>query len=250
MSVYDGAPEPITYHRGAIFTVELGSLVENGFDLGMKDYPIYDENYREPLNNKIIEHFWFREIGLETPQLFRRFLNRRMNEIMPYYNQLYKSALLEFDPLSNYNMQTEGTTKAQADNKRDYKRTERSTSNASTETDNTTDSTARNLVSQTPQMQLSGHDDYASNITDSVSNSKVVGTTSQDTVADSTADDRTSELFKNTEQYVTRVSGLSGVLAADALDRYRNTLINIDMMIISDLNNLFMGIYTDYFNAL
>ena len=108
MSLYEDGECGVPYHRGAIFTVELGSLVENGFDLGLDTYPIFDENYRTPLNAKIVEHFYFREIGQETPALFRRFLNRKMNEIMPFYNQLYKSALLDFDPFNNYDMRTEG----------------------------------------------------------------------------------------------------------------------------------------------
>ena len=32
--------------------------------------------------------------------------------------------------------------------------------------------------------------------------------------------------------------------------QFRETFLNIDMMVIGDLNELFMGIYTDYWNAL
>lgn len=48
-------------------------------------------------------HYWMREIGAETAGLFKLYLNRTMAEIMPYYNQLYKSAQLDFDPLNAYN---------------------------------------------------------------------------------------------------------------------------------------------------
>lgn len=63
------------------------------------NYPIYDESYRNVLETKILKHFYTREIGLETVGLWKLKLNTKMNEIMPYYNQLYKSALLEFNPL-------------------------------------------------------------------------------------------------------------------------------------------------------
>ena len=63
------------------------------------NYPIYDESYRSILETKILKHFYTREIGLETVGLWKLKLNTKMNEIMPYYNQLYKSALLEFNPL-------------------------------------------------------------------------------------------------------------------------------------------------------
>lgn len=86
------------------YTTELRYIVESKFDLGLKDYIIYKEVYRETLNKKILDHYYFREIGLETPAMFKMFLNRKMNEIMPFYNQLYKSADIEFNPLWNVEM--------------------------------------------------------------------------------------------------------------------------------------------------
>ena len=83
------------------YTTELRYLIENNFDLGLDDYPIFDESYRQLLNDKIINHYYFREIGMETAELFKRYLNQTMREIMPYYNQLYKSELLEFNPFYN-----------------------------------------------------------------------------------------------------------------------------------------------------
>lgn len=88
------------------FTVELGTLFEEGYPLNLNDYPIYDESYRQVLNNKIINHFYLREIGAETPDRFNFYLGRKMQEIMPYYNQMYKSELLQFDPLSNSYQET------------------------------------------------------------------------------------------------------------------------------------------------
>ena len=70
------------------------------------NYPIYDESYRSILETKILKHFYTREIGLETVGLWKLKLNTKMNEIMPYYNQLYKSALLEFNPLWTDDYQT------------------------------------------------------------------------------------------------------------------------------------------------
>lgn len=250
MSVYEDGECGVPYHKGAIFTVELGSLVENGFDLGLRDYPIFDEAYREPLNNKIIEHFFFREIGLETPGLFKRFLNRKMNEIMPYYNQLYKSALHDFDPFSNYDMYTTGSSSGSSDHSRDYSRTESTTTSADGSTTSDTESDARTLVSVTPQMQLSGNEDYATNITDSESKTTANGTSRQSSSASTGASDKTADSTSTTEDYVTHVSGISGITKSQALQQFRDTFLNIDMLVIGELNELFMGIYTDYWNAL
>ena len=242
MSVYENGSCELPYHKGAVFTVELGSLVENGFDLGLDMYPIFDEEYRRALNAKIVEHYWFREIGLETPQLFKRFLNRRMNEIMPFYNQLYESALLEFDPMANNRMETTGESSGESEQTRDYERAEK----AEGTTANSTGSDARTLVSATPQMQLSGREDYATNITDSRSETKAHGTTS----TASSAKDSSTSGANSTERYVNVVSGLSGITGSQALQQFRDTFLNIDMMVVEDLNGLFMGIYTDYWNAL
>lgn len=63
------------------------------------DFPIFDETYRSVLETKILKHYYTREIGEETVGLWKLRLNTRLNEIMPYYNKLYKSELLDFNPL-------------------------------------------------------------------------------------------------------------------------------------------------------
>lgn len=69
----------------------LRDIVEGmGYDLGLTDYPIFDEAYREKLNTAIIEHFWYRRIASDTPAMFIFYLNRRMRENMPTYNAIYE----------------------------------------------------------------------------------------------------------------------------------------------------------------
>lgn len=77
----------------------LAEMLEQGWNPPLNDYPIFDEEYREGLNNKILNHYLFREIGVETPDKFSFMLHRKMWEIMPYYNQLYESELFDFNPL-------------------------------------------------------------------------------------------------------------------------------------------------------
>ena len=63
--------------------------------------PFFDESYKEVLLPKILRHYYTREIGFETVGLWKLKLNTKMAEMMPYYNQLYQSELLKFDPLKN-----------------------------------------------------------------------------------------------------------------------------------------------------
>lgn len=63
------------------------------------DYPLFDNSYKPVLEKKILMHYYTREISEETVGLWKLRLCDKLNLIMPYYNQLYESALIDFDPL-------------------------------------------------------------------------------------------------------------------------------------------------------
>lgn len=82
----------------ATYTIELGKLLTlDGFDIGMKDYPLPSflhsagdmQAWRDALNQKIINHYYFNEICCLPPDRFKFFLNNTLNEKMPYFNMLY-----------------------------------------------------------------------------------------------------------------------------------------------------------------
>lgn len=54
------------------------------------------------LEEKILRHYYFREIGLETVAKWKFYLESRMNEIMPYYDEMYRTAKLEYNILENF----------------------------------------------------------------------------------------------------------------------------------------------------
>lgn len=95
-------------------TYTLRDIVEGmGYDLGLRDYPIFDEGYREHLNNAIVSHFWYRRIASDTPSIFIFYLNRKMHENMPTYNAIYKRMKQEkLDPLATSQGWTEANTAA------------------------------------------------------------------------------------------------------------------------------------------
>ena len=52
----------------AKYTIELNALLRTGYDIGLKDYPIpsfADEAWRTQLNNKIINHYRYRELAIQ-----------------------------------------------------------------------------------------------------------------------------------------------------------------------------------------
>ena len=95
------------------YTETLGNLIAFGYDtddklhLSGEYYPIYDENHRTELNKKIIRHYALREIGQETAQQFIFYLGMTMAEIMPYFNERYRTLALKYDPLNTMEMVSE-----------------------------------------------------------------------------------------------------------------------------------------------
>ena len=79
----------------AVVSVMLCELAEGGFfDLTREDWdfgPKYSAEQHKNLCEKITAHFWFREISLVPPGIWKREFLRKMNEIMPKYMAWYKT---------------------------------------------------------------------------------------------------------------------------------------------------------------
>lgn len=238
----------------AKYTTLLKTLVDSGYDLGMKDYPIFSEAYRETLNNKIIEHYSFREIGFETPFLFKHHLNERLNEIMPYYNQLYESqeefkALKKFEN-KNYKETYTGTISGDGTRSgTDEDKRQITTNTANTKEGSTTDNT-QNIYSDTPMNKLNIENikagEYATNVT--IDNKSGTNTENNDTTETETHSGTLSksETYSDDKVYDTTktISGYdSDKFPIEILIKLRESFINIDMMIIEELKNLFMCIW-------
>lgn len=231
------------------------------------DWPIFDETYRNVLETKILKHYYTREIGLETYGLWKLKLDTKLNEIMPYYNQLYKSALLEFNPFydvdltRNHTGKKTGTEALKGNVSTDGQVLVDNHSNVNT-TDNTTvdnTTTSENIdkYSATPQGAIEDlrNDKYLTNARMINDSNKSNGTTNgkTDTSTDSTTDTTTNTTttttnnttINNTEDYLETVKGKQGTQSyAGLLLEFRETFLNIDMMVIDDLSELFMNIWT------
>lgn len=261
-------------------------------------FPIFDENYRSVLETKILKHFYTREIGLETVGLWKLKLNTKLNEIMPYFNQLYSSQLYAFNPLYDVDL----TRKHRIDGS--GKRDTDTTSNTETEhriivdetgnttTNNTGSSTGEGTsentevrtgtnnqtddfvekYSDTPQGAITDlradkyltnatirNDDRKQNTSDNVKNdgktssnvstkddTEVEETRNTDTSGNnsSTTNGNVSATLTNTEDYLETVQGKNGGTSySKLLMEYRETFLNIDMMVIDRLEELFMQLW-------
>lgn len=182
----------------------------------------FDNQYRPVLCKKILKHYYTREIGFETAGLWMLWMNRRLEEIMPYYNQLYRSAQLEFNPFHDVDYYREGN------------RQNDGTSQTSGSSKNTQDNVTRDLYSETPQGALNGVESETY-LTDA---RKVM----QDNEANNTYNDNNTT--NTTEDYLEHVYGKMGTINySKLLNEYRTTLLNIDMQIIEEFADLFMGLW-------
>ena len=204
------------------YTTELRYIVQSGFDLGLKSYPIFNEEYREKLNNKIVAHYYMREIGFETSGVFKLYLNNKMNEIMDYYNQLYLSAQINFDPMKTYYLEENTATTSNREN----------TGKSNDSSDN--EGVNKTQQSDTPMGKLGDiySEEYASYTSLNDSSNKVKNASESENVEK--ANDNLTRLVQGKND---------GKSYSELLIEYRKTMINIDMLVITELEELFMQIW-------
>lgn len=281
----------------AKYTVVLKSLLENPetkglIDKALSNYPLYEQRYvdreyipnfiptRSELNQKILNHYKYREIGFETVGRFIDELEIAMNEIMPKYNQVLYTMDLDFNPIYNvdyireHELEKDGTTKNkvvgenQTSSESSGSETSKNTSSA-TDTGNTTNSstdTAKTVHADTPQDSLSitGKNidsvSYADSVQwnkhDTQSQTDVLGTTSGETNINSNTTGSESVTGSNsidedgttseTEKFLEKIKGNYGQISAQSLiKRFRDNILNVEKMIINDerIKELFMLVY-------
>ena len=215
------------------------------------DFPIWDEQYRSVLCTKILKHYYTREIGLETVGLWKLKLETRLNEIMPYYNELYESTTFKYNPLydADYYKTTKGTDVGENNRTGQSNTVNNSTNNTVyDETGNNEGKNKRvNRFSDTPQGGLIGieNDEYLTNATideNEGENSYSKNGHNLNTVNGSIAGtDSETGNFNTTKDYIDHVFGkFPGRSYAKDIREYRENLLNIDMQIIDELKDLFM----------
>lgn len=177
------------------------------------------------LAQKIVDHYYMQEIGLETVGLFKRKVKVAMQEIMEEKLPLIYSASLKYNPLTNVNY-TETYSGS-------------STTENSTTSDSTANSTSSGLTvnSDTPQGQISKS---------AILNGNYASSTSANDIEDEATTNSTGESSgSGTQDYTKHFEGNQGISATyqKMIQQYRDNIRAIDGEIIEDLRSLFMIIY-------
>lgn len=212
------------------------------------DFPIFDEKYRQVLCRKILKHYYTREIAHETVGRWKLALNAKLNEIMPYYNQLYKSELLEFNPFYDVDLtrsrEGSGTSNRTSNNTETNSATSKNVSSGS----GTSNTVTLNRFSDTPQNSMD-----TQGIADSVPLTTVTKVNEDNTTTNESTDTLTrndtktgngTENINNTDKYIETVKGKQGTENySSLLKKFRETFLNIDMMIIEDCSDCFFTLW-------
>ena len=217
---------------------EIDDVISNSWNKIFDNFPIFDESYRSVLCSKILKHYYTREISAETVGLWQLWLNTRMGEIMPYYNKLYESALLEFDPFkdTNYSRNHGGTFTG------DTVRNGRSEIDVDNSVTSNGTSNSKNLFSDTPQGAITNieNESYLTNAT----LIKDTDTNTTNTDGNSTTQNTETTGITNTDNWIETIVGKQSTVSySKLLQEFRDTFLNIDVMIINDLSDLFMNLW-------
>ena len=300
---------------------DIDSIIEDAAPLVFSfDFPIFDETYRLPLEIKILRNFYTREICEETVGLWKLRLSQKLNEIMPYYNKLYLSETINFNPLYDvdYTIEKDGSltgtenstghfssnsvgqdtlthdttneTTYNSDDTLQHGKTTTKTLDGKEKNTETRSLTEFNQYSDTPQGGLTGiihdgtlayltdvrnikHDDsvvneieyspinpstglpetrtdvFADTGTDTnrhrgTDTKELTGTETRDLTGSESGISGGSKNIKNINEYTEHVSGKRGsVTYSKMIMEYRESLLNIDAMILRDLQPLFFGLW-------
>ena len=207
----------------AKYTIELDTLLrDTNFILFNFDYDFYTDNIdiKKKFEQKFIDRYRFNEIGFETVARFKHYLKTSLNEIAPYYKQLYESELRcnDIDFMLN----------------KDY-----------------TETFIKNIdsLSKSTETQNSNYNDLTneSNINDGVSDVELTkGNLTSVTGNENTSTSNgtgTSENKQNENYTLTGKGNIGITSSAELLQKWREVMINIDKMILDELSDLFMLIY-------
>lgn len=214
------------------------------------NFAIFDEAYREKLVSKVLKHYYLREIGAETVGVWMLWMNTKFEEIMPYYNQLYESAKLKFEPFYDTDYKrssgrTVGVTESDSGNS-STSSTSKGTNGSTTTSDYTSKSVDK--YADTPQGGLTNVEkgNYLTNarIVDDSGNSNTTVSGNNNVTVNGTSETSSSGKKDTKDDFTESVKGkIGGGSFSKMLIEYRDTFINIDMLVIDEFKDLFFGLW-------
>ena len=255
----------------AKYTVVLHTLMTDQrlreqLDQALSTYPLYkaEKVYdliptRDQLNERLLNHYKYREIGFETIGRFLDELRITMSEIMPRYNELFKTVETMANlpsPFDNVDVVETFSEERKSNSTTDSSTGTETTSTAvdTTTTTGTASSHNKHVNSKTPQEGISipaeGIDtvNYADEASWNRDSSTTGGSSSSDgsTTATSDSTSNTTNEGSETVEHTYTKKGNQGVNTyAHDMNEFRTSIIDVVDQIVNDsrIRELFMLVY-------
>lgn len=216
---------------------------------------------KQRLATQIVDHYFMREIGFETPYLFKHYAEVTMREIMESKLPLIYTLALDYDPLINVDF-TETFTRTSNENRtgktlgeNTSSQTQKGNTNGTSNSSSNSNSSGLNVSSDTPQGQINKQEilngKYASATNASETSSSVSDETTTHSDNSNTASGTSTNTVNDTssndisENYTRHLTGNQGIMATyqKMIEQFRDNIISVNKDIINELNTLFMGLY-------
>lgn len=262
-------------------SLTVDQIVENGkdkfFDFA---FPWYadDNTGLEDFKNLFLRKNYMKQIGQETTAQFKLYVQARLMEKMPLYKQLYESSLLEYDPLVNRKVRTttdeteseekgkesenivSTTATGTTEENNNSNRSGTSVEQRNSETSMSIETNNQSVHSENPEITMANKD-YASSMdrerkaesgngNENVEGNKTVNdnATEHNTSDSNASSHETGNLSENENRERNKkgnetIEGFYGDSQADAILKYRETILNLNEMICNDMNDLFLRYY-------
>lgn len=203
---------------------------DDSYNLFDQPYNLYNNELKPYFEEKFFQHFMFYEIGFDNVNIFKQHLISTLNDIYPKYKQLYETEIRcqNIDFMLNKDLKESYVRKLNGESE--------GNSHATSNTDNISNNNDLSIANDTPQNKIDDLDKYMTSASKTNSNS----TNNSSSNANNTIKNKSN----NVEEYELISQGNIGVTSsAELLEKWRNVLINIDLMIFKELENLFLFVF-------
>lgn len=263
----------------AKYTIELRALMDDPaararLDAAMSTYPLYappaetaaEIPTREELNERLLNHYKYREIGFETPGRFLEELKNTMHVIMPRYNELFKTVVTMADIPNPFDSVDMVETFEQTNTNQATTTDRGSTTTNTTAEDETTDTaetntaqtaTGKNVEADTPQGSIitaAGVDavtngsmaKWNKDTTEGNTDTTATRATTSTSSGSGTSENENTVTANASTKYTHTRKGAQGVTTyAHDMIEFRESIIDVVDQIINDkrVRELFMTVY-------
>ena len=236
----------------ANYTMTIAEMTQN--DLTKQIFPehylfyVDDETLRKAFEEKFINHYYYREIGYETPFMFMQRLESFLNLKMPYYAKLYETELeaRKINFLLNKDLKETFIRELTNENTQSVEASSNQTGTGQASTQQTADNNNNHKESSLADgvSQSSLETGYLTGTSqDNGTSSTDTTSSTSDTINATSSSSQSSQGTQSEKTELISQGNIGVTSSAQLLKEWREVILNIDELIIKDCSKLFMQLY-------